>query len=177
MAAVTCPECGASVPDHHDYCGKCGFRVFDDEDEVELDGAEPETGDESVDYNPFPWLTSKLTLAGAAVLVAFIVFLEVSRGQTAHEETTRASTLVGSFEQWVPLDDSHGYAMFTVTNTGTTSQTPECFVTVANDFGETGSDILTGAAPVAPGQTVALTIALSMEKGAFLVTGGNVNFC
>jgi hypothetical protein len=95
-----------------------------------------------------------------------------SGGQTK----TEAKNLTGSFVNWVPVDDGHGYAYFSVTNNGSESATATCTITVKDDFGDFGFDSLVGEL-VGAGQTISGKIALSVGKSAALINHGEVNDC
>jgi hypothetical protein len=76
----------------------------------------------------------------------------------------------------VPVDDAHGYAFFSVTNSGGVTQTATCTITVQDDFGDFGFDYLVGET-VGPGQTITGKIPLSVGKGSFLINRGTVKDC
>jgi hypothetical protein len=84
--------------------------------------------------------------------------------------------LTGAFLSWTAVDDSHGYAFFTVTNSGTATETAECSISVEDDFGDFGFDKLVGEA-VGPGKTISGKIPLSVGKGSFLINRGEVTDC
>jgi hypothetical protein len=84
--------------------------------------------------------------------------------------------LTGTFLRWDPVDEGDGYAYFSITNTGTVTETAECSVSVKDDFGDFGFDSLVGET-VGPGQTVTGKLPLSVGKGSFLINSGEVKSC
>jgi hypothetical protein len=87
-----------------------------------------------------------------------------------------AKHLTGTFIRWEPVDDAHGYAYFSVTNNGTTTETATCTVKVSNDFGNFGFDYLVGET-VGPGDTISGRIPLSVGEGSYSVNHGEVTDC
>lgn len=113
-------------------------------------------------------------------LVAWFLF---GRGDTsstkasdATPEPTVAKHLSGEFVEWQPVDEKNGYALFTVTNNGSSAATAECTVKVDNDFGNFGFDIMTGET-IPAGQTKNYRMPLSVGEGSFLIDHGEVTDC
>lgn len=94
-------------------------------------------------------------------------------GGGAAQETKHLS---GTFLSWLPVDEGHGYAYFSIKNDGTTAATAKCMISVKNDFGDFGFDALVGEA-VGPGQTIKGRVPLSVGKGSFLINAGEVKDC
>ncbi|MDO8484283.1 MAG: hypothetical protein Q7S35_04995 [Candidatus Limnocylindrales bacterium] len=117
----------------------------------------------------------------ALVVVAWAIFGGGNSGNSVSATVAPAapvevSHLTGSFVRWEPVDEANGYAYFTVTNSGTTTETATCTVRVENDFGNFGFDILVGE-PVGPGETISGRLPLSVGEGSFLINQGEVNNC
>ena len=87
-----------------------------------------------------------------------------------------ANHLTGKFVDWVPVDEANGYAFFSITNSGTSTETATCTIRVKNDFGNFGFDYLVGE-EVGPGQTVTGKLPLRVGEGSFLINHGEVTDC
>jgi hypothetical protein len=125
---------------------------------------------------PAPW-TFKAP-AGALLLVSILSACTPggNGGGDGNGEADGCSNCRGTFLTWEPVDDARGYAYFTVTNNGSTTATATCTVTVRNDFGNFGFDILVGET-IAPGQTINGKMAISVGEGSFLINQGEVTDC
>ena len=84
--------------------------------------------------------------------------------------------LTGTFLGWEPVDEGHGYARFSITNSGTETATAKCFIRVQDDFGDFGFDGLVGE-EVGPGQTITGRIPIGVGTGSFLINHGEVTDC
>jgi hypothetical protein len=91
-------------------------------------------------------------------------------------DATAEKHLTGRFISWEPVDDSSGYAVFSVTNNGTSRATATCTIKVENDFGDFGFDYLVGE-PVDPGETIRGRVALDVGEGSFTINHGEVTDC
>lgn len=131
-------------------------------------------------------LRKKLAVLGVGIVgLAIVAGYGGNRsGNTGAAATTRpastqapvAKNLVGTFVEWVPVDEANGYAHFTIKNNGTTTVTAECTVSVSNDFGNFGFDSLVGE-QIAPGETISGRMAISVSEGSFLINEGEVKDC
>ena len=129
---------------------------------------------------------SSNTAVGCLGLVVIVVgaYLLFGRGGSGDNDDNgsdggtapAAKHLTGEFVLWEPVDDAHGYAYFTVTNNGTTTETAECTIKVDNDFGNFGFDYLVGER-VGPGETISGKVALDVGEGSFLINHGEVTDC
>jgi hypothetical protein len=125
-------------------------------------------------------------LVGCLALVAVVVvaYLVVGRGNSGGSDSATpppaapaaVSHLTGTFLRWEPVDEQNGYAYFSITNNGTTTETATCTISVENDFGDFGFDILVGE-PVGPGETISGNIPISVGEGSFLINKGEVTNC
>ena len=112
---------------------------------------------------------------GFIVLVVLIAYVS-GAGKGGTGGGTAGGNLTGNFVKWVPVDDAHGYAYFSITNTGSTAATAKCSISVKDDFGDFGFDSLVGES-VDPGRTITGKMALSVGKGSFLINSGEVKDC
>jgi hypothetical protein len=122
------------------------------------------------------------TLRGFAILAVLLLvgwwflFGQGDDGADQAEEPARPR-MTGAFVRWEPVDDARGYAYFTITNrSSTTDGSAECTITVSNDFGNFGVDILTGE-PVPAGEMISRRIAMDVDEGSFLINQGEVTDC
>lgn len=121
---------------------------------------------------------------GIGIFVVLVVALAIagsghpdsSPNAAAPAATSAAKHLTGKFLSWQAVDDAHGYAFFSITNSGTTTETATCTISVEDDFGDFGFDALVGE-PVGPGKTISGNIPLSVGKGSFLINRGEVKDC
>jgi hypothetical protein len=80
------------------------------------------------------------------------------------------------FAGWARVDDAHGYAYVSITNSSTSAATAKCLISAKDDFGDFGFDSLMGEA-VGAGQTVQVKIPISVSKGSFLINSREVTGC
>ena len=116
---------------------------------------------------------------GGIFIIAYAVNLANkggSGGAPAAQPPAAGKHLTGTFLSWTAVDDAHGYAYFSVTNSGSVTETAECTIDVRDDFGDFGFDSLVGES-VGPGATVSGKMALNVGKGAFLINKGSVKDC
>jgi hypothetical protein len=127
---------------------------------------------------------------GFVVLIGMAVVLTIIGGRTRGSdpaggtavEATPAVTaapakrLVGRFIRWEAVDEKNGYAYFSGTNNRSEKATAECTVSVKNDIGNFGFDIMVGE-DVAAGETISGKMALSVGQGSFLINEGEVTNC
>ena len=135
---------------------------------------------------PPPASKRKLVLVFLGILAVLVVVGAAfgSRGGKGAAPTSRPATtiapvakqLVGTFVEWVPVDEANGYAYITIKNNGTTTVTAECTVSVRNEFGNFGFDSLVGE-EIAPGETFSGRMAISVSEGSFLINEGEVKDC
>lgn len=196
MAASFCPRCAAPRTGTLRYCANCAYDFGG-----EATAGQPKATPPAAQTPPVPipdWVqerqatrqapkqpllrsnsgAGRLLLIGAlAVLgIAWWVSQSNNAGGAANTPPPAAKHLTGAFISWEPVDDAHGYAYFSVTNSGTTTVTATCIVSVSNDFGNFGFDGLAGE-PVGPGQTINGKIALSVGEGSYSINKGSVRDC
>jgi hypothetical protein len=86
------------------------------------------------------------------------------------------ANITGTFVDWNPVDDSSGYALFTLHNSGAASGVAKCTISVKDDFGDFGFDSLVGET-VEPGQTVSRRLPINVGKGSYKINHGEVKDC
>lgn len=111
-----------------------------------------------------------------AALTVGIVWFLFFRGGGVEPESEPESELVGEFVRWEAVDDARGWAFFTVTNEGGSPAEATCSVSVFNDFGNFGVNIMSGER-VGAGATISRRIAIDVDEGAFSVDEGEVTDC
>lgn len=154
-----CPRCGEAIMRSATVCRFCQAQV------------EPIVAPRKSGV-PKPVL-----LIGLLVLLGIIVANQNSSGSSDRSNrSTTNSNLVGRFVSWEPVDDSSGYANFTITNRGSSSATAECSVRVSNDFGDFGFDSMVGER-VPAGEAIALRMALDVGEGSFTINDGEITDC
>lgn len=123
-----------------------------------------------------------IALGCLVVLVLIAGAYSFLTGKSGDSQPSRTAApaqarLTGSFERWEPIDDSHGYAYFSIRNSGTSSATATCTVIVRDDFGDVGFDYMSGEV-VAAGQSLNGRMALSVSgQGAYRITSGELKDC
>lgn len=95
---------------------------------------------------------------------------------TAAIPADSSANITGTFVAWDPVDDSSGYALFTLHNSGTASGVAKCTISVKDDFGDFGFDSLVGET-VELGQRVSGKIPINVGKGSFKMNHGEVKDC
>lgn len=122
---------------------------------------------------------ARLGCLGLVILLGVIGYMNRGTGTGTGSNNGGAPSenhLTGKFLEWVPVDEGNGYAYFSITNSGTTTETATCSISVKNDFGNFGFDSLVGES-VGAGQTITGKIPLSVSKGSFLINSGEVTDC
>jgi hypothetical protein len=95
---------------------------------------------------------------------------------TAAIPADSSANITGTSVAWDPVDDSSGYALFTLHNSGTASGVAKCTISVKDDFGDFGFDSLVGET-VELGQRVSGKIPINVGKGSFKMNHGEVKDC
>jgi hypothetical protein len=200
MAREFCPQCGKPRTGSFRFCRSCGFD-FDSTPSAAPavpDGVpEPTATASTASQQPQaaapqvqPAQSSGRSVAnvlGVLFVVAFLVWLLFLRGggggagetddRNDPEPTAEPpSNITGEFLRWEPVDEANGYAYFSITNHGPTDDVAECSVSVSNDFGDFGFDILAGE-PVKTGETIEGRMAIDVGEGSFLINEGEVTDC
>jgi hypothetical protein len=113
--------------------------------------------------------------AVSLVLLAIIVVGAITYAMT------RGSRVTGTYDGWLPLKGGHGYALITLTNSGSSSVRAKCTIEVSTPSGDTGYDELFNMLPtitVPAGGTVHERIPLTVTANAAAdVTTGTVKNC
>jgi hypothetical protein len=166
---VQCPSCNWKVADNVvvagvPLCTHCG---------ASLAGApsSPATKPSSVPAKNTS--ANKGTIGGVVllVIVVAIIWSAVSGGSGG----SGGGNVTGRYDGWVPVDSAHGYALITVTNSGSSDAHAGCTVEVRTSFGDYGFDYLDQDIP--PGThnyRVPLTV---QNNAARLVVSGSVKDC
>jgi hypothetical protein len=115
-------------------------------------------------------------VVGLLVLVWVASVALTVRGPAFSSTPANSRSVTGTFVSWDPVDDAHGYAHFTVTNSGGTAEIAKCKIDVRDDFGDFGFDSMTGER-IEAGQTKTFRMPLSVGKGSFLMKKGTVRDC
>lgn len=112
------------------------------------------------------------------LFVAVVVGIGVWGAIAGHQGGGGATgTVTGTLDRWAAIDSAHGYASFTLTNSGDSTVTATCTVEVSDDFGDIGYDQLAGV-PVPAYESVTGRIALTVTgNGAANVNNGTVKDC
>lgn len=199
MASEFCPRCGQPRVGSLRFCRSCGFDFDAPRSQEEQTTPPPQApvpeqfwlGPKAESQPPVPSrlppepLLRGRTKWGCVAVLAFVIgfpallaFVYGGKGAPSGSsgESDNRQSLTGEFLRWEPVDDSRGYAYFTITNHGSTPATAKCTIRVSNDFGDFGFDFLVGE-DVRPGQTINRKIPISVGKGSFLINEGEVSDC
>jgi hypothetical protein len=200
MATEFCPNCGTARSGSFRFCRSCGLDFDAAVAPPSAASAPPPPTDPGSGWvSPAPpadpgpgWVTPAASprkgrgctpwLLAFAVLVVVALVYSSYRGTSGGDTPGKtdppaaAKQLVGTFLRWEPVDESNGYAYFSIKNNGSSSAVAECTVRVSNDFGNFGFDFLVGET-VAAGKTVTGKMAISVGEGSALINEGVVEDC
>ena len=177
-----CSKCGAALAPAAAFCSKCGAPVSGPPSPAVTPPASP--GWSAAPPAVKPAKKNRNTAVGCVVVIIVLVAIGAAVGSNKSGSSGSGSSgsgsggahLSGTFIQWVPVDEGHGYAYFSVTNSGTASATAKCTISVKDDFGDFGFDMLVGET-VGPGQTITGKMAIGVGKGSLLINSGDVKDC
>src|SRR5688500_4065331 len=124
-----CRNCGAPAPATGTTCLQCGSSLL-------MPAIQPATASSGSSL--------ATSILGALVLIGGLGVVGVLAWNAMSGSSEPEPRLVGEIGEWDAVDDARGYVHFTVTNEGEVAATATCTVSVRNDFGNFGVDVMTG---------------------------------
>ncbi len=150
-----CPHCAEQVQNAATVCKHCG-RDIPPPGPAEL-AAQQKAG--------------QAAGIGCLIIIIIVVLIAIfGHGSGSGGSVTGTAT-------WLPVDTAHGYALVTLTNSGSEDATATCTVEATTDFGDMGFDSMVGE-NIPAGQTVTAKFPLTIQnESAFKVTSVTVKDC